>query len=97
MLLINKGLTVNEVITVKLTSGEELIAKLVEDNVSTFVLARPMVLTMGNQGIGMTPFLFTVGQNTDVPINKSAIVCALGSDKEMADAYLSGTSGIVLA
>ena len=55
-----------------------------------------MVLTMGAQGIGMTPYLFTVSPTATVPITRAAISVFMPSDKEMADSYLSGTSGIII-
>jgi hypothetical protein len=97
MLLINKGLTVGEVVTLKLTSGEELIGKMVEETDTTFKVSRPMVLTLNAKGIGMTPYLFTVNPNSDVSVYKTAIAASIGTDKEIADSYLSETSGIALA
>lgn len=96
MLLINKGLSKGDVITLKLNSGEELIGKLVEETDTVFKVAKPMVLTMSGTGVGMTPYLFTVNQNTDIPVNKTAVVVAIASDKEMGDSYLTGTTGIAL-
>lgn len=95
-MLIDKGVTAGEVITIKLTSGEELIGRLVEENDNHYKLAKPMVLTMGQQGLGMAPYLFTVSPDKDVPINKSAVTVAIATDKEMANSYTQGTTGIKL-
>lgn len=98
MLFINKGLTNGEVVTLKLTSGEELIGKLVEEVDASFKISRPMVLTMDPAGnIGMSPYLFTIDPNSDVSIYKCAIAASIGTDKQIADAYLTKTSGIALA
>jgi hypothetical protein len=98
MLFINKGLTNGEVITLKLSNGEELIGKLVEETDPTFKISRPMVLTMDPAGnIGMSPYLFTIDPNSAVSIYKSAVAASIGTDKQIADAYLSKTSGIALA
>jgi len=98
MLFINKGLTNGEVVTLKLTSGEELIGKLVEETDTAYKVSKPMVLTMDPAGgIGMTPYLFTVSPDADVSVFKSAIAAAMGSAKTMADSYLTGTTGIALA
>ena len=43
-MLINKGVSVGEVITLKLTSGEELVAKLVEETDSYYKLSRIQVI-----------------------------------------------------
>ena len=96
-MLIDKGVTVGEVITIKLTSGEELIAKLVEDNPLRCKLNRPMVLSAGQQGIGMVPYLFTVHPDKDVSLNKATITMIEPTAKEFSDAYLQNTPGIKLA
>ena len=45
-MLIDKGVTAGEVITLKLTSGEEIVAKLVEDGAGYYKLKNPQVLAM---------------------------------------------------
>lgn len=96
-MLIDKGITAGEVVTIKLTSGEELVAKLVEDTTMYYKLSKPLVLTMGSQGIGMVPYLFTVSPDKDIMLNKSTITVIVPTDKNAADQYLQSTSGIKLA
>lgn len=48
-MLIDKGVSVGEVITLKLTSGEELVAKLTEETATYYKLSKPMVIGMGNK------------------------------------------------
>ena len=96
-MLIDKGVSVGEVITIKLVSGEEVIAKLVEETATHYKLNRPMVLTMAQQGIGMVPYLFTVNPNKDVKLNHSTVTIVEATDKEFADAYIQQTTGIKLA
>ena len=45
-MLIDKGVAVGEVITLKLTSGEELVAKLVEETATHYKLTRIQVIGM---------------------------------------------------
>lgn len=96
-MLIDKGVTEGEVVTIKLTSGEELVAKLVEDGPVFLKLSRPLVLSMSPQGIGMVPYLFTVNPDKDIKLNKSTVTVIEASDKQFADQYLQGTTGIKLA
>lgn len=96
-MLIDKGVTEGEVVTIKLTSGEELVAKLVEDGPVYLKLGRPMVLTMGPQGLGMVPYLFTVNPEKDIKLNKSTVTVIEASAKEFSDAYIQQTTGIKLA
>jgi hypothetical protein len=96
-MLIDKGVTEGEVVTIKLTSGEELVAKLVEDGPLYYKLNRPMVLTMNQQGLGMAPYLFTVSNDKDVRLSKGTVTIIEATEKQFADSYIQGTTGIKLA
>lgn len=96
-MLIDKGIAEGEVISVKLTSGEELIGKLVEDGPLYYKMNRLMVLSMSPQGIGMIPYMITANQSKDLKIFKASVVVAEATDKEFADAYIQQTTGIKLA
>jgi hypothetical protein len=95
-MLIDKGVTVGEVITLKLTSGEELVAKLAEETDSYYKLSRPMVIGMGKQGPGLMPYLFTVNPDKEVKLLKTTITVAEATDEEFAKQFLESTSGIKL-
>ena len=96
-MLIDKGVTEGEVITLKLTSGEEIVAKLVEDGPQHYKLSRPMVIGMGQQGPGLMPYLFTVNPDKDVKLSKATVTVAEATDKQFADQFIESTTGIKLA
>lgn len=95
-MLIDKGVSVGEVITLKLTSGEELVAKLVEETDAYYKLSRPMVIGMGQQGPGLMPYLFTVHPEKDVKLLKTTVTVAEATDESFAKQFLESTSGIKL-
>ena len=95
-MLIDKGVTEGEVVTFKLTSGEELVAKLVEDGPVYYKLSKPMVIGMGAQGPGLMPYLFTVHPDKEVKLNKSVVAMAEATDKQFADQFIQTTTGIKL-
>jgi hypothetical protein len=96
-MLIDKGISAGEVITLKLTSGEELVAKLIEDAETYYKLSRPMVIGMGQQGPGLMPYLFTVHPDKEVKLNKATVTIAEATDKGFADQFIQSTTGIKLA
>ena len=96
-MFIDKGISAGEIITLKLTSGEELIAKLVEETMLHYKLSRPLVIGMGPKGPAMMPYLFTVHPDKDILLNKSAVTVVSASDKDFSDQYIQGTTGIKLA
>lgn len=97
-MLIDKGISTGEVVTLKLTSGEELIAKLAKDDTAAhYVLSKPMVLSMTSQGIGMIPYLITVSPDKEIKLNKGVVAAIEATDKQFSDAYIQQTTGIKLA
>lgn len=93
-MLIDKGVTSGEVVTIKLTSGEELVARL-DSETDTFVkLSKTMVLTAGPNGLAMVPYLFTVEQDKVISLNKSTITVIAATMKAAASQYLESTSSI---
>ena len=96
-MLINKGVSAGEVITLKLTSGEELVAKLVEDGATYYKLKNPQVIGMGPKGPGLMPYLFTVSPDTEIKLQKSTVTVAEATDAQFAKQFLESTTGIALA
>jgi hypothetical protein len=95
-MLISKGVTVGEVVTIKTTAGEEIVAKLVEDGPLSVRVSKPLCLTATKDGIGLVPFLFTTDPDADVTISKNAIMVLAATIKDAADKYTQQTTGIKL-
>lgn len=95
-MLISKGVSKGEVITLKLTSGEEIVAKLSEETDTHYKLSRPMVIGQGPQGPGLMPYLFTVDPDRVIGLQKSTVTVAEGTDEMFAKQFLESTSGIKL-
>lgn len=93
-MLVDKGVTPGEVVTIKLTSGEELVAKLVEEHADHIKISRSMVLTAGPNGLAMVPYLFTVEQDKEIKMSRNTITVIAPTMKPAADQYLSSTSNI---
>ena len=96
-MLISKGVTEGEVVTFKLTSGEELVAKLVEDGAAYYKLKNPMVIGMSPQGPALMPYLFTVAPDAEVKLQKGVVAMAEPTDPAFAKQFVEQTTGIKLA
>jgi hypothetical protein len=96
-MLINRGIKEGEVITLKLTSGEEIIARFVEDTPQGYKISKPTSITVTPQGLGLVPFAFTVSPNDDIVIKEHAVIMMTSTEKQFADQYLQGTTGIKIA
>lgn len=95
-MLVTKGVAVGEVITLKLTSGEELVAKLEEETDAYYKLSHPQVIGMGPSGPGLMPYLFTVSPERDVKLSKTTVTVAEPTDAPFAKQFLESTSKIQL-
>jgi hypothetical protein len=95
-MLIDKGVSAGEVITLKLTSGEEIVARLNEETATHYKLTKPMVIAMGAKGPGLMPYLFTVSQDKDIALSKTTVTVAVASDKTFADQYMQSTTSVYL-
>jgi hypothetical protein len=96
-MLINKGITPGEIVTIKTTAGEEIVAKLVEENPMGITVAKPLVLTAGQKGIALVPFLFTTDPDANITISKGTVMVLAPTVKDAADTYIQNTTGIKLA
>lgn len=96
-MLINKGVSAGEVVTIKLTSGEELVSRLDEETATHYTLSKPMVITVGQQGLGLLPYMFTVAKDKSISLSKSNVNVIVSTDKQFADQYLESTTSIRMA
>ncbi len=91
---------INEVVTLKLVSGEEVIGYFVAEDAESIVLRKPLVPVATGQGsIGLAPFVMSSdylkpGANVDIPFNKQTIISTVPTEKQFADAYTQQVSGI---
>lgn len=94
MLLIQKPATTGEIITIKLRSAEEVIGKMEGDDGTNISISRPMTLTYGAQGIGMTNWVITADPLAKITVRKDDIMVITPTIKSAADQYIKATTGI---
>lgn len=85
-----------DTVSIKLTSGEEVVARLEEQKADGFILHKPLMVTATQQGLGLAPFMFTIGPDAKVNIGADKIVCINKTLEEMSKQYISSTTGIAL-
>lgn len=95
-MLLTKPISVGETVSIKLITGEEIIARLEEDTAEHVKLTKPLAVNIGPQGLGMMPFMFLNASQT-VTIKHSHVLAMGLAKKEAADQYIQGTTGIALA
>lgn len=94
-MLINKGFSNGDVVSVKLINGDELITRFESEDTDTITISRPMAITMGVQGMGLIPWVF-LGDAEKITLRKKHTFFVVASKKEASDQYLEGTTGIAI-
>ena len=94
-MLINKGFTNGDIVSLKLINGDEIIARFESENTDELTVSKPLAITIGPQGLAMMPWIF-LGDKDTFPLKKSHVFIAMTSKKDAADQYLQGTTGIAL-
>lgn len=84
----------NDIVTMKLVTGEEIISKLVSLDDSSYRLSKPLVLSISQQGPAMTPFLFTAEIEGEISFPKNVVIAIAKTEKVTANHYIKGTTGI---
>jgi hypothetical protein len=96
-MLLTKKFTENDVISFKISSGEEILGRFLREDDTNFYITKPNVLMMNPQGMGMVPYMFTVDPDQEYTVFKTNIISYAKTDGEIAKQYLSRTSGIALS
>lgn len=95
-MLIEKPITIGDVVSIKLLNGDEIIARLENETATEIKITKPLAVTVGPQGLGMMPWIF-LGEKDTMTLNKNHVFVMIPSKKDAADQYIQGTTGIALA
>ena len=94
MLIIQKPVAVGEIVTLKLRSAEEVLGRIDSDDATSLTLNKPMTLTYGSNGIGLTNWVITAEPTAKITIQKDQIMVMTPTMKSAADQYVKATTGI---
>lgn len=83
-----------DIVSFKMTSGEEIIGRLEEESDTYYELRKPMVLIAGQQGLGLAPFMFSVSPDSKFRFKAHTISCIAKTESDIAKQYTTQTTGI---
>lgn len=102
-MLIQKGPSQNDIVAIRLVTGEEVIGRLAENPVGANVrLAKPVAVQMqmvgpGQAGIGFAPYFISVDETVQIVFPTDKIVVGpVVVKQEMAAAYMRSTTGLAM-
>lgn len=96
-MLIDKPIKKNDIVTIKLTTGEELIACYFSDSDKDLVVEKPGSLARTPQGeMGIVPWMMSAN-TAKVSLNRNTVIAMARTDDDLSRAYTEATSSIQLA
>lgn len=86
----------NTVYTLKLNSGEELVAKVTNIINDELVVSDPLSIAQTSKGMSLIPSMFTVDPDKEIRLNTNSISLYGCAEDNVRDQYISMTTGIQL-
>lgn len=80
----------------KLSSGEEIIAKVVNDADGILTIDKPLTMAMGQRGLQFAPFMVMVDPDKPLELHRDKISASGDPMPGLESQYESVTTGIVL-
>lgn len=94
-MLLNKPHNVGDVVSFRLTTGEELIARFNSETLTDYVVSKPASLTQNAQGnMALMPTVISGDLNTTVTLQKTIVAMITTTSKKFSDEYIRATSNI---
>lgn len=84
----------NTIYTIKVSNGDELVAKVIATTDTTITLEKPAVIVAAPEGMQLIPALFTADHDKDVLMSQNQITMAVPTRSSTAENYRSAISGI---
>lgn len=95
--MLKTKITDGSTVAIKLTTGEEIIGRLISQNEDSIILKKPMAFLRMQQSMGLMPFMATPEPDAEIELPKKFIVVLAICEKQIASQYIETTSGIKLA
>ena len=87
-------ITPGEIYTIKLTTGEEIVARIKNQDNDTIEIENPILTVLSPQGLQMMPGLFSANLNHSVSLNKNSWVLIAETREDVRNSWIQATTGI---
>ena len=85
-----------DVVSIKLSSGEEMVANLYREGKDTVTVTKPLMLVAGEGGMGLAPYMFTVSPDAKIELRLANVITIVKTADEAAKTYTQQTSSLAL-
>jgi hypothetical protein len=84
----------DDIVSFKIVNGDEIVAKIVEEDDTGFVVSKPTTVMPSQQGLGLIQSLFTVELGKTVRLDKQHVMMHAPTVKDVQNHYIKTTTGI---
>ena len=92
--MLKQKLQENQIYSFKLLNGDELVAKLITDDMMQYIISKPLACIFSPQGLGLTQWMITANMDNNFEIPKHVVLSIAKTRKEISDQYTMTTTGI---
>jgi hypothetical protein len=85
---------INQIISLKLSSGDEVVGKVTGQTAEGLTLSKPVILAASRDGLAMVPFMMTADPDGDYMFKEGNIMCVANTNQQVSDAYFQSVTGI---
>ena len=96
-MIIDAHYKMGDVISIKLSSGEEMIARAEKETKDELTVVKPYILIAAENGMALAPYMFTVETDAKIKLKINNIICIVKSAKDASDMYIKQSTGIQIA
>lgn len=96
-MLIETPIKKGDTVSLKLTSGEEIIARYEEENDNYIVVYKPLGIVPSQQGMALAPYMFSVKEDAKFLLRTNSVSCIVKTEPGLASQYTQQTTGLSLA
>lgn len=95
-MLISTPISLNDIVTVKMVGGDEVLGKLTDERTDSYVeLSKPLMVMMAQQGFGLVPYVLTAGPDASIQLDRKHVISIVKTFDQVAKQYIKQTTGII--
>jgi hypothetical protein len=91
------NITPNEIYTIKLITGEEIVTRVISQDPQGLTLENPILCVLSPQGLQMMPALFSANMDKNVRLNTGSWALIAEVREDVRNSWIQATTGIAPA
>jgi len=84
----------DDIVSFKLVNGDEIVAKVVDEDDQGFTISKPTTVMPSQQGLGLIQSMFTIDLNKTIKLDRQHVMMHTITVKDVQNHYLKTTTGI---